>query len=603
MKGSFQLPILAMWVTWCGNIGSTFGCCGVHSTDGTTEVTHARNPRAARSRKPYWLCERDTPHAYQSRCADLQGPYREWRSGRPALESRFRGCWPRLVGDTWHVLGAALSPADPFNIRVHCRKLSVHLEGQLHPDHPHDVGVMLYASGTADKCRRQDVAFTIKVLNLKYPAKTRYGCTPTSVDLGRGMCKHGFLAIQHGVFAAWCSSSESMWQLAARLLCIGWIDHKAVHALQRPSSPFVTMKMAGVSLVCCPRTMQHQDQKGSWTMMTTSTFWLTSLSQRHGHAHLLTCHERLLHAAVLCRVTQTSIRKAVCQFRVQAHPCGEPLEGSLCTYWHCHSQSTSTLLIFVATLVPLLNTPPKAAVLACLKLPGREQGLDVHADPPAADLSQPPEASLTGDTTILLDGGDCSLRVHAAYLEQASQVLKGALQCVQPQACGQKAGKKRKPVTQLARQDRAAVTLRLPLARVTKHQALLLLHCLYAFDKGAWILGVGAADLFALAQIADRFACEAVLGLVDKALVERCVAENVDQGTGQLLTVKTAPAQHKLASSCHLRAYEALVSHFLGLHADKVDLTLLDPSLAHALRGANNMRSKLLASMFDSPAG
>ena len=78
---------------------------------------------------------------------------------------------------------------------------------------------------------------------------------------------------------------------------------------------------------------------------------------------------------------------------------------------------------------------------------------------------------------------------------------------VQPKACGQTAGKKRKPVTQLARQDRAAVTLRLPLARVTRHQALLLLHCLYAFDKGAWILGVGAADLFALAQIADRPCC------------------------------------------------------------------------------------------------
>ena len=160
---------------------------------------------------------------------------------------------------------------------------------------------------------------------------------------------------------------------------------------------------------------------------------------------------------------------------------------------------------------------------------------------------------------------------------------------------------KRKAGSQLARHDSATVTHRLPLARATRHQALLLLHCLYAFDKGAWIRGVEAADFFALAHIADRFACEAVLGLVDRALVDRCQAEDVDPGPGQLLTLETAPAQHQLASRCHLRAYEAHVSHFLGLHADKVDLTLLDPSLAHALRGANKMRSELLASMFTRP--
>lgn len=38
------------------------------------------------------------------------------------------------------------------------------------------------------------------------------------------------------------------------------------------------------------------------------------------------------------------------------------------------------------------------------------------------DLTQPPPESLSGDTEIVLDGGK-SLQAHAAYLEQASEVL------------------------------------------------------------------------------------------------------------------------------------------------------------------------------------
>ena len=76
----------------------------------------------------------------------------------------------------------------------------MHLKGQLHPDYPHDVGVMLYAVGNGSMCEHQDVAFTIKVLNLKLPAKTLHGSTPTSGDAGRGICRHEHFTKQHIFF-------------------------------------------------------------------------------------------------------------------------------------------------------------------------------------------------------------------------------------------------------------------------------------------------------------------------------------------------------------------------------------------------------------------
>lgn len=170
---------------------------------------------------------------------------------------------------------------------------------------------------------------------------------------------------------------------------------------------------------------------------------------------------------------------------------------------------------------------------------------------------------------------------------------------MQPTASGQPAsGKKRKSLL-ASEPELGSAAHTLPMTGVTTPQALLLLHCLYAFDRRAWVVGVGFQDLCDLVRVCDKFACCGVLQLVDKTLLERAEAGEGDAGDeASMLNVANAPAHHKLASRYRLSAYEAHVARFLGLNADRVDLAALDPSLAHALRGANEMRSKLFASMF-----
>ena len=56
----------------------------------------------------------------------------------------------------------------------------MHPDGELDPSHPTDVGAMLYASGKAlddhgSNWKRHDVEFSISLVNLKWPAKSRHG--------------------------------------------------------------------------------------------------------------------------------------------------------------------------------------------------------------------------------------------------------------------------------------------------------------------------------------------------------------------------------------------------------------------------------------------
>ena len=221
-----------------------------------------------------------------------------------------------------------------------------------------------------------------------------------------------------------------------------------------------------------------------------------------------------------------------------------------------------------------------------------------HEAVPITSLSGAPQESLSGNTLVQLDRGR-ELRAYALYLEQASDIFRGALRCQQgpetpePRPNG--------PGCPLGSQGAPAITHHLPLPGASMCQALLLLHCLYAFDRGAWAEGLCGPDLLELACIADKFACTAVLRLVDSTLVKRCTAQEGAGGGGEwappCLIARNAPEQHGLARKLHLTGFEARVGCFLGMHADEIDLTQVDAGLAHVLRGANRVRAELLASM------
>ena len=239
----------------------------------------------------------------------------------------------------------------------------------------------------------------------------------------------------------------------------------------------------------------------------------------------------------------------------------------------------------------LLASQDKACIAAQAAEPGR----------PRACLSEPPPASLSGNTLIVLERGR-PLRAHSCHLEQASEVLQGALECLQPGVNPAAAAGGASPAyidlspSWGARWNGVSVTHSLPLPGVTLHQALLLLHCLYAWARESWAASLSLADLFDLARVADKYACTSVLQLVDTTICKRC-SEQGPAAEGAVLTAQTAPEQHRLARTLHLRAYEGQIGFFLGMHADEIDLSTVDPSLAGVLRGASRVRAELLASM------
>ena len=215
----------------------------------------------------------------------------------------------------------------------------------------------------------------------------------------------------------------------------------------------------------------------------------------------------------------------------------------------------------------------------------------------AASLASPPDASLSGNTSIELDSGE-ELRAHASHLEQVSSTFQGALKCLQPAAAApQDASQDCLPSSE----ERAVITHRLPLPGVTRHQMLLLLHWLYSWTRESFSAALSVTNLVALATISDRYGALPVLHMVDSVLVKRSEAQAaspLDEALGPvILSAHTAPEQHKLARKLHLTGYEAHVGIFLGMHADEIDLTKVDPGLAHILVGASRIRAQMLASM------
>ena len=215
----------------------------------------------------------------------------------------------------------------------------------------------------------------------------------------------------------------------------------------------------------------------------------------------------------------------------------------------------------------------------------------------ATNVAEAPPASLSGNALLILDDKR-SLHAHSVYLEQASEVFQFALECSQPLA-GSPA-----PEQAASRPGSAGsphVTHQLPLTGVSKHQALLLLHCLYVWQRESWVQSLSLDDLCDLACIANKFGCDSVLELVDATMLARCVAQqevpaDADHGA-PILTVASAPKQHRRARELNLRGYSAHIEFFMGLHASEIDLALVHADYVGVLRGACKMRAEVFASL------
>ena len=204
----------------------------------------------------------------------------------------------------------------------------------------------------------------------------------------------------------------------------------------------------------------------------------------------------------------------------------------------------------------------------------------------------PPAQSLDGDVLLQLDDGN-SLAAHFLHLKTVSSVFSGASSCSrQGQAAMPQSGSH--PESPRAHETKKRKTmLELPLPDTSKKQALLLLHCLYAWDRKSWVETLDHPELTALGRLAHRFSCTAVLQLVDHGLVDFSNA-SIKAGN-PYLTPETAPDDHKLALELRFPQYEAHVGHFLGKAAHLVDLTQVDVHFAAVLQGACSMRDELMA--------
>lgn len=207
--------------------------------------------------------------------------------------------------------------------------------------------------------------------------------------------------------------------------------------------------------------------------------------------------------------------------------------------------------------------------------------------PPAAWTTEPTQAQ-SGDVQLLLDDGS-TLNAHSQYLEHASTVLRGALDCAHPaqdasaSESGQQASDGSPDFSPACKRRRAQ--LRVPLPGVTRQQAVLLLALLYSFTREKFMTGLKPPQLLELARIADRLQCRDVLKLVDERLFRICSWQDVGASQDGWVNVKDAPALHALAHKLQLHEFADMVGMFLGMHMQEIDLTQLDASLATVMRG------------------
>ena len=108
------------------------------------------------------------------------------------------------------------------------------------------------------------------------------------------------------------------------------------------------------------------------------------------------------------------------------------------------------------------------------------------------------------------------------------------------------------------------------------------------------------SDLLQLAQAAHRFGCSSVLQLLDDVLVKQCMATNPPSDAccdDAILDPESVPKLYQLAHNLQLTGFEAQVGHYIGKHADQIELSQLHPLSAHIARGAVEARAELIRSM------
>ena len=192
----------------------------------------------------------------------------------------------------------------------------------------------------------------------------------------------------------------------------------------------------------------------------------------------------------------------------------------------------------------------------------------------------------------MLDNGEI-LTAHSQFIAASSEVLKAALAC-------EHASEMQDEQETASMSTVSSAGKKLPLPNTSKEQVLLLLHCLYTFNRESWAKTLSSSDLFSLAEIAHRFACQEVLSLADSTLCNCHSAPTDHTAPAALvsgLTPVNAPELYKAAQTLHLTQYESHVGCYLGKHADEVDLEMMEPSCAHIMRGAIQARGEVLKSM------
>ena len=136
----------------------------------------------------------------------------------------------------------------------------------------------------------------------------------------------------------------------------------------------------------------------------------------------------------------------------------------------------------------------------------------------------------------------------------------------------------------------------LPLPGTSRQQAMLLLHCLYAWDCKAWALRLEPWELAELAVVAHRFNAVPVLQLADSSLVATCTAE----AEGNLyedkwLTLSNAGGLMNAAHDLGLHGFLTHCGRYMGRQASLLRGVQLDPWVRAVLHGASERHRSMVA--------
>ena len=211
--------------------------------------------------------------------------------------------------------------------------------------------------------------------------------------------------------------------------------------------------------------------------------------------------------------------------------------------------------------------------------------LDAVQAPQGPWSAQPAQSTAGTDAVLALDDGS-HLTAHSTFLQLASPQFSDALARCRPV--------KPPPVAAHAVpgtigwfMTHSEAELRVPLLGTSRQQALLLLHCLYAWDRKSWAESLQPAELAMLARVAHKFGIAAVLQLADSALVKLCSTKDADaSNTCVQMNLDRAPAQFQFARDTACLGFQEHVGRFMGAHAHALDLSKLDARSAALLKGA-----------------